>query len=115
MKRILIIDDEVMIVDAAKIIFKDLGYEVVGFSDPVEGVEKAKNEDFDLILVDLRMPGKNGAEVTEEIMKAKPDARLLIITAYPTDPLAKRAMDAGAMALVKKPFEIGKILDFLKD
>ena len=45
-------------------------------------------------------------------MKAKPNAKLLIITAYPTDPLAKRAMDAGAIALVKKPFEIGKILDF---
>jgi len=47
-------------------------------------------------------------------MSIKPDARILILTGHPTDPLAKKALEAGARSLVKKPFEIGKILDFLK-
>ena len=115
MKKLLIIDDESMIVDVAKVIFKDLGYEVDGFTDPVAGEEQAKSKDYDLILVDLRMPERNGAQVAESILKAKPNAQVLIITAYPTDPLAKQAMDAGAKALLKKPFEIGKIIEFLKD
>jgi CheY-like chemotaxis protein len=70
-------------------------------------------DDFDLILLDLRMPGKNGAQLTESIKKAKPEAKILLITAYPTDPLASQALQAGAHSLLKKPFEIAKIMDFL--
>ena len=57
---------------------------------------------------------KNGNEITENIINAKPKSRILIITAYPTDPLAQKALEAGAISLLKKPFELGKILDFLK-
>ncbi len=113
-KRILVIDDEEMILNAIKLILEDMGYDVNTHNDPLQGEEEAKNNDYDLILCDLRMPKKNGAEVTEEIIKVKPEARILILTAYPTDPLAKKAMEAGAASLLKKPFEIAKILDFLK-
>ena len=115
MKSILVIDDETMILDAIKIIFEDMGYSVKVFSDSPAGTEEALRSDYDLILVDVRMPGMNGAEVTESIKKAKPKARILIITAYPNDPLAVRALGAGAVGLLKKPFEIAKIIDFLKD
>ena len=115
MKSILVIDDETTILDAIKIIFEDMGYTVKVFADSQAGMEEAVRNDYDLIIVDVRMPGMNGAEVTEGIRKAKAGAKVLIITAYPSDPLAARALDAGAFGLLKKPFEIGKILDFLKD
>ncbi len=115
MKNILVIDDEKMILDAIKVIFEDMGYGVSIFSDSASGMEEAAKNDYDLIIVDMRMPGKNGAEVTEGIRKARPDARVLIVTAYPNDPLVLRALEAGALALLQKPFEIGKILDFLKE
>ncbi len=114
MKKILVIDDEKMIVDAMQVILEDMGYRVMGFQNSQEGEKDALENDYDLILVDLRMPEKNGAEVTESILKEKPNAKILMITAHPTDPLARRALDAGAMALIKKPFELAKILDFLK-
>ena len=115
MKSILVIDDETMVLDAIKIIFEDMGYTVKVFSDSRAGMEEALHNDYDLILVDVRMPGMNGAEVTEGIRKGKAGARILIITGYPGDPLAARALQAGAFGLLKKPFEIAKILDFLKD
>jgi CheY-like chemotaxis protein len=114
MKRILVIDDEELIVDALTTLLQDLGHEVVGVSKPLDGEREATNGHFDLILMDLRMPGKNGAEVTKSIRKIKPDAKILIITAFPSDPLARLALDSGAVSLVKKPFELGKILEFLK-
>jgi DNA-binding NtrC family response regulator len=114
MKSILVIDDETMILDAIKIIFEDMGYAVETFSDSRDGIAEALRKDYDLIVVDIRMPGLNGAEVTEAVMKAKPAARILVVTAFPNDPLAQRALSAGAFALLKKPFEIAKILDFLK-
>jgi DNA-binding NtrC family response regulator len=115
MKSILVIDDETMILDAFKVIFEDMGYLVKVFSDSVAGMQEAVSNDYDMVLVDLRMPGMSGAEVTEGIHKAKPLAKILIITAYPHDPLAVRALEAGALGLLRKPFEIAKILDFLKD
>ncbi len=114
MKKILVIDDEEMIVDVLKVILEDLGHQVSGFQNSQEGEKAAIANDYDLILVDVRIPEKNGVEVTQSILKAKPEARILIITAYPTDPLAESALNEGAMALVKKPFDVGKILDFLK-
>jgi len=112
-KSILVIDDEVMILDAIKVIFEDMGYSVQTTSDPLQGTEEAIAKDFDLILTDVRMPVRNGAEVTETILARKPGARILVITAYPNDPLAERAVRAGAVGLLKKPFEIAKILAFL--
>lgn len=114
MKKILVIDDEAMIIDVMKVILEDMGYSVTGFQDSREGEKEAIENDYDLIVVDIRMPEKNGAEVTKSILKAKPESKILIITAYPTDPLAKQALDAGALSLLKKPFEVGKIIDFLK-
>ena len=114
-KSILVIDDEEMNLNALKLILEDMGYNVNTQSDPFIGEEDAIKNEYDLIVTDLRMPKKNGAEVTENILKEKPNARVLILTAYPTDPLAKKALDAGALSLLKKPFEIAKILDFLKE
>ena len=113
-KSILAIDDEAMILDAIKIIFEDMGYSVDTTSDPVKGTEDALAKDYDLVLTDIRMPARNGAEVVEAVLQKKPGTRILVITAYPNDPLAERAIKAGAVGLLRKPFEIAKILEFLK-
>lgn len=112
-KKVLIIDDEVMVLDALKVILEDLGYLVDGYSDPVAGEKAAIEGEFDLILSDLRMPGKNGAEVVKAIIEKRPTARVLVITAFPSDPLAEQALQAGAVGLVRKPFEISKIMEYL--
>ena len=113
-KRILVVDDEEMILNAIKLILEDMGYSVSCFSNPEEGEKEAISNDYDLIILDLRMPKKNGADITKNIIKNKPEAKILILTAYPTDPLAKKALESGARSLLKKPFEISKILDFIE-
>jgi DNA-binding response OmpR family regulator len=113
-KRVLAIDDEEMTLEALRTILEDLGCAIDTFTDPVEGKKRALEDDYDLILLDIRMPGRNGAEIAESILAEKPNASVLIITAHPNDPYAKRALEAGALSLVKKPFEIAKIMDFLQ-
>jgi CheY-like chemotaxis protein len=112
-KSILVIDDETLILDAIKTIFEDMGHTVQTTSDPIQGTEIAITQNFDLILTDIRMAERSGAEITEMILAKKPQTRILVITAYPTDPLAERAIKAGAVGLLRKPFEIAKILSFL--
>lgn len=113
-KSILVIDDEQMILDAIKIILEDMGYEVITTTNPSDGIATAIARPFDLILTDIRMPVSNGAEITEAIRSGRPDARVLVITAFPNDPLVSRALAAGAFDIVRKPFEIAKILDFIE-
>lgn len=112
-KSILIIDDETMVLDALKVILEELGYTVEGYSDPLAGERAAISRSYDLILSDLRMPIRNGAEVVQHILEQKPDARVLVITAFPSDPLAERALGCGAIGLVRKPFEISTILEYI--
>jgi DNA-binding NtrC family response regulator len=113
-KKILVIDDESMNLDAMRIVLEDMGLSVCTCSDPVQGTDKALAEDFDLVLTDIRMPGRNGAEVVETLLAMKPGARVLVISAYSSDPLVERALKAGALGFLQKPFEIAKILDYLK-
>lgn len=112
-KKILAIDDEIPILEALETILEDMGHGVETFSDSQEGEAEAISGDYDLILIDMRMPGKNGADVTRSILEKKPEAKILVITAFPGDALSKQSLDAGAMGLIKKPFDIGKILTFL--
>ena len=112
-KKVLVIDDEKIVLDAIETILEEMGHQVECYSSSFEGEMSAFDNEYDLILIDIRMSEKDGAAVTESILKEKPNATILIITAHPNDPLAKRALDFGAKALVKKPFDIGKILEFL--
>ncbi|HDQ14006.1 MAG TPA: response regulator [Sediminispirochaeta sp.] len=113
-KRILAIDDEESVLYVLEELLKDMGYEVDSTVDPEEGVKMAIDRDYDLYIVDLRMPNKDGAQVTREILEKKPDALILINTGFAGDPLAAEALKAGAKTLIKKPLEIEKIYDFLR-
>jgi CheY-like chemotaxis protein len=112
-KRILIIDDDPTILDAVKTILEDMGHRVDGYTSSTKGEQAALSQHYDLILMDLRMPVKDGAAVTAGILAGKPEAKILIITGHPGDPLARKALEAGAKGLLKKPFEIGKVLEHL--
>jgi len=113
-KRLLVIDDEENILDAIKIIMEEMGHSVDTCSKSSEGERLALENDYDLIITDLRMPGRSGAEITKTVM-ARKKARILVITAYANDSLASEALEAGALGLIRKPFEISKILAFLTD
>jgi two-component system, chemotaxis family, chemotaxis protein CheY len=112
-KRMLVIDDEALVLKAMTAIFQDMGHEVKGFTDPVKGSEEGMASRYDLVVTDLRMPVRNGAEVVKAIRAARPEARILVVTAYDSDPLAREALAAGAVGMLKKPFEISKILEYL--
>ncbi|MEI8095615.1 MAG: response regulator [Spirochaetales bacterium] len=114
-KRILLVDDDELVLESFEMIFTDLGYEVLTCSDSLQSAPIALASAFDLILVDIRMPGHNGAEVVRDILVGRPGSRVYVLTAYPGDPLVQMALEAGAQGVMKKPFEIAKILDLLKE
>lgn len=109
MGSVLIVDDEPMVAEVLSAMLTSYGHRVHSRTNPSEALDNLHTR-YDLYLFDLRMPDPNGADLTEAVLQKYPDARVLIMTGFPGDPLAIRALKAGAVALVKKPFEIGKIL-----
>lgn len=109
---ILVIDDDKPILEAIQTILDDFGLSVSVADNAGDGERMAMEADYDLILLDIRMPDKNGADVTKAIIARKPDARIFVITGYPGDQLTQDALTNGAKGILKKPFEIAKILDF---
>lgn len=112
MSTVLIVDDEQMVADVVATMLTSYGHTVTVRTTSIHAFDLL-DEPFDLYLFDLRMPAPDGAALTKRVLSVHPDARVLIMTAYPGDPLAAEALRAGAAALVKKPFEIGKILAHL--
>jgi CheY-like chemotaxis protein len=113
-KRILVIDDDPAIPAVVTEILETMGHKVISTAGGEDGLKLASESSFDLVLVDLVMPGMNGAEVTRRLRDADHDVTVVVISGHPKDPLAEEALQAGAVAIVPKPFEIGTILDHLE-
>src|SRR5436309_15106300 len=103
--RLLIIDDEENIRETMQFALDAVGYQTEVAADGPEGLEKfGTGENWDLVLLDQRMPGMEGLEVLRHIRERDPAARVLMVTAYGTIELAVDAMKSGAVDFLRKPF-----------
>lgn len=114
MSRVFIVDDELSVAEVIEELLTARGVTVTVCTDSESAISTALAGSFDLILLDLKMPGKNGVEVIKEIVAKLPHQRILIITGHPYDLLADEALRAGAKGLIPKPFELGRILDAIE-
>ena len=89
------------------------GYRVAGAKDGSKAIQCVRNDHFDVVLLDYKMPGMNGMEVLREIKKIEPDIDVVIISAYGTIERAAEAMDAGAFYYIIKPVDLDRLLILL--
>jgi len=88
-----------------KLALEHAGYEVETAGDGVQGLAKfSDGKNWDLVLLDQRMPGMSGIDVEHEIFKRSPETRLILITAFGSIDLALEAIQAGASDFLRKPF-----------
>jgi len=102
--RILVVDDEQGIREGCKRALSPEGYVVDGAEDGKIGLQKVKKNAYDLLLVDLMMPGISGLELIEKIHLIDPEVILIVITGYATIETAVEAMKRGAYDYLPKPF-----------
>jgi len=100
-----VIDDEFVIRDILDQLLRAEGYDVELSESGEEALPKFADSSYDLVLLDLLMPGRNGLEVLPEIKKIRPSAIIIIITAYASVESAIEAMKIGAYDYVQKPFK----------
>ena len=109
-----IIDDEPVIHDVLAQLLTSEGYEVEISSSGEEALEKFPSQSFDVILLDLLMPGLDGIETLRRIKRIDPAAAVIIITAYGSVESAISAMKIGALDYVQKPFKHDDLLVVLE-
>lgn len=100
---VLIVDDEPIVRESIRDWLKDAGYEVATAETGEEALEMIKKQDFRVIVLDVRLPGKTGMTVLKEVKALKPEIKSIVITAYPSAELATEAMKLGAIDYLIKP------------
>jgi two-component system response regulator HydG len=101
---ILVIDDEESMRDSCLQTLSRKGYKVQTAEDGLQGLEMLKKKSFDLIILDLKMPGLSGMEVLKIIKQDNPDIFVIVITGHATIESAVEAMKQGAFDFIPKPF-----------
>src|SRR5246500_1840453 len=107
---VLIIDDEVEIRESLQTLLELEGYEVEAAATGEEGLARLGEHPFDLVLLDLALPDRNGIELLPEIRALDFQIAIIMITAYGTVEDAVRAMQAGAANFLQKPWDNEKLL-----
>lgn len=113
--RILFIDDEEIVLRSCRRIFAGSGYEIETAMSGEEGLSKALNQDFDLVVTDLKMPGIGGMEVLTRLRKSRPDTTVIIFTGYASVDTAREALKNGAFDYIPKPFTPEEIREVIKN
>ena len=108
--QILVVDDEANFRDLLYNFLSKAGYEVNTFSNGEEAIEAAKRTDFDLVLLDLIMPGMDGIEVLRRIKELNNSILSIILTGHADVDSAVKAMKIGAFDYIGKPFNLEEIL-----
>ncbi len=109
--KILIIEDEKINRIALSNALKKSGHEVVSCKDGIEGLHAFKENDFDLVISDLKLPGADGITVLKKVKEIKKDAEVIIITGYATIETAITALKNGAYDYITKPYPLEEILN----
>jgi CheY-like chemotaxis protein len=112
-RSILLVDDDAGIRESMQAILTLQGYQVDLASSGYEALELCAGRDYDLVLLDILMPGMDGIETLRRIMEQRPDARVIMITGMEGGAETQRAMEEGAEALFRKPLDVATFLPVL--
>ena len=108
--KILVIDDEAGIRESLEVLLSLEGYSPRMAQDGEEGLRVLDRDSFDLVLLDLALPGRSGLELLPEIKERHPDLPVIMITAYGSVDNVVEAIRAGAENFVQKPWDNEKLL-----
>jgi two-component system response regulator PilR (NtrC family) len=109
MTRILIVDDELSMREFLKILLEKEGYAVTAAADGITALATFKDQEIDLVITDIRMPGMNGLELLTELKQQAAHLPVIMITAFASPDDAVLAMKNGAFDYITKPFNVDEI------
>jgi DNA-binding response OmpR family regulator len=114
MIKILLVDDEKEFLDALCDRLRMRGFYPDTASDGEKALTHIADQDFDVVILDLNMPGLHGMEVLRRIKKTNPELQVIILTAYSSELVKMAALHCGAFDLLSKPVDLEKLIRTVK-
>ena len=115
MKPILLVEDEAVMRESIKEWLTDVGYQVETVEDGEQALQTFGEQEFGFVILDLRLPGKDGLEVLREARAMHPQLKGVIITAYPSVETAIEAIKHGAVDYLPKPFDLNRLETIIRE
>jgi len=103
--RVLLVDDEPALLKALEALLRKKGYEVIALDSPIQATQRLAQEDFDVALLDIKMPQLSGLELLTAVKNRRPEVEVIMMTGHATVETALAAVKAGAYDYLTKPFE----------
>ncbi|MCZ6602106.1 MAG: sigma-54 dependent transcriptional regulator, partial [Planctomycetota bacterium] len=107
--RILIVDDEAAIRNGLSQFLEDEGHEPTAVANGEAALERIRDEVYDLVITDLKMPGMDGLSLLEKIRKTNSLCQVAVLTGHGTIAVAVEAMKKGALEFIEKPFQLDRV------
>jgi CheY-like chemotaxis protein len=114
-ERIIIVEDDDIVRQLAMDMLVNLGYEVVGFRSAEDARPELINNDFDLLLTDVVMPGASGVELVTSLQELNPDFNVLYMSGYTESSILHRGALSGEVALIPKPFTLTQLSEKVRE
>ena len=111
----LIVDDDRGFASSLKNLLAVEGHRITLAHSGEKAIEMSKEKNFDITFMDVKLPGINGVESILAIRRFKPDAKIIMMTAFTVEQLLQQALDGGAVATLRKPLDIDEVFVLLKD
>jgi RNA polymerase sigma factor (sigma-70 family) len=108
---IFIVDDDPSVRQSTELLLKSMGFNVKTFVSAQDFLKANLQEDLGCLILDVRMPGMSGLDLQEKLVSLKTPLPVIFITGHGTVPMSVRAMKAGAVDFLQKPFEEQDLLD----
>jgi len=112
--HILIVDDDRGTRRTTALILDRKGYAVETAENGPEAIERVQAKPFDVIFLDIKMPVMNGVETHRRIKDVRPDALVVMMTAYAVEDLVQQALDDGAYGILHKPLDIERLVEIVE-
>jgi len=112
---ILVVDDNQDLLETFAMILKRRGYHVQTAVDGLSAVDKFKEQNFDVTLMDIVMPEMNGVDAFKKIKEIQPGAPIILMTAYSDEELIQSAKDEGVRQIIHKPIRIDQLIELINE
>lgn len=112
--RVLVVDNNISMCKIMSFILRDKGYAVTTAQCGREAIAKVKETPFDIIFMDIKMPDMDGVETYNRIKKIRPEAVVVMMTAYAVEDLVQEALKKGANGVIYKPLDIEKVITLIE-
>ena len=112
--RILLVDDDSTITTSFQMVLQNEGYDVDTASDGRQALERFERENYQLVILDIKLPDINGIEVARRIRKHNDDVRLVIVTGYPELEDSIETIELGIEEILLKPVNVEELIHVIR-